>query len=406
MDAGEHGDPFLWDVDRLEHELCVEQRVWDKSPQQKLPDLAMLSESLRKHELDGQTLLTYEAQEGSREAFESLCKDLGIWKLPHKASLRGVIQRLQRRSAEYRRWNKKHASQLQDVSDDELPDEGTKQKRGVPAIISMAPLEPRRQLQHVTEDEPPKEGKKRKRAAPILISMAPRIAYLGRRCLTAASMRGEDSDIDSDYENWATPRPFPPGRRLQVSRMVRRLLAPKAPRLNLGRARRPRPESRPSTENGDDDVLLPVFGMSDSDNDYDEDTDSEVQEEYKGKSAKGRIEVLTPDEVLTTDEIDAIIDEEIRKMQDKWMRKNLSKTQQEAYSLWHKSRRDGQRHQLIGETQKAIKKLGLRLAECRANVHRSTWAEEAAVRHQAESLRATVEGQNSQDVDRGSLGFP
>ncbi|CAK7223456.1 hypothetical protein SEUCBS140593_005242 [Sporothrix eucalyptigena] len=103
--SGGIDDPFGWSNERLVQELCTPQRSWPAPLPKKWPDPKVLAEKLQEHDLDGSDLLCYEDLMG-QGGFESLCSDLGIVKIPHKASLRVAISLFQKRSPEYRAWKK------------------------------------------------------------------------------------------------------------------------------------------------------------------------------------------------------------------------------------------------------------------------------------------------------------
>ncbi|OAA55616.1 snf2 family helicase [Niveomyces insectorum RCEF 264] len=96
-------DPFHWSLERLVQELCTPHRSWEAPPPKKWPEPDHLAALLREHEVDGEDLITYEDVRGD-DAIDSLCKDLDIRKIPHKASFARVIRLFQDRSPAYRAW--------------------------------------------------------------------------------------------------------------------------------------------------------------------------------------------------------------------------------------------------------------------------------------------------------------
>src|SRR6266566_1302437 len=115
----EGGDPWDWGVDRLIQELCTHERSWiPPRDANKLPDASKLAEAIQEHELDGETLLTYEDERGC-DAFDSLCKDLGVKKIPQKLVLHDATKQFQQRSRRYREW-KQHRN-TDDSPDKDAP---------------------------------------------------------------------------------------------------------------------------------------------------------------------------------------------------------------------------------------------------------------------------------------------
>ncbi|CAK7213795.1 hypothetical protein SCUCBS95973_001920 [Sporothrix curviconia] len=107
--SGGADDPFGWSNERLIQELCTSQRSWPAAQPKKWPDPDLLAAKLQEHDLDGSDLLCYEDLMG-QGAFESLCSDLGITKIPHKASLRVALRLFQKRSPGYRAWKEEQAA--------------------------------------------------------------------------------------------------------------------------------------------------------------------------------------------------------------------------------------------------------------------------------------------------------
>ncbi|KAF4783429.1 SNF2 super family protein [Colletotrichum scovillei] len=97
---GNEDDPFDWDVERLVHELCTaESRPWHPKLASKRPNPATLSKALREHDIDGETLLTYE---DVMPPLDGLLRDLGIVKIVHKMTIVKAINYLKSKSHGYR----------------------------------------------------------------------------------------------------------------------------------------------------------------------------------------------------------------------------------------------------------------------------------------------------------------
>ncbi|KAJ3942520.1 uncharacterized protein N0V96_008021 [Colletotrichum fioriniae] len=100
MRFGNEDDPFNWDVERLVHELCTaESRPWHPKLASKRPNPVVLAKALREHDIDGETLLTYE---DVMPPLDGLLRDLGIVKIVHKMTLVKAINYLKSRSHGYR----------------------------------------------------------------------------------------------------------------------------------------------------------------------------------------------------------------------------------------------------------------------------------------------------------------
>ena len=103
MESGSGNDPFLWDTDQVLQQLCTPDRTWEPPANFKLPNLDGLANRLVDLEIDGESLLTYQDLLGS---LVPLMRDLHIFKVPHQLSFGRMVQLLQGRSPEYRRWKK------------------------------------------------------------------------------------------------------------------------------------------------------------------------------------------------------------------------------------------------------------------------------------------------------------
>ncbi|KAK3692749.1 hypothetical protein B0T22DRAFT_503952, partial [Podospora appendiculata] len=93
----DQSDPFLWDVDRVVKELCTSERTWAAPPAHKLPDPALLEARIRKEEVDGEILLTYDEDFG----FAELWALLGLRTAHHKRSINQAITQFRGRSLRY-----------------------------------------------------------------------------------------------------------------------------------------------------------------------------------------------------------------------------------------------------------------------------------------------------------------
>ncbi|KXH61482.1 SNF2 super family protein [Colletotrichum salicis] len=97
---GNEDDPFNWDVEKLVHELCIaESRPWHPRLATKRPNPAVLAKALREHDIDGETLLTYE---DVMPPLDGLLSDLGIVKIVHKMTIVKAINYLKSKSRGYR----------------------------------------------------------------------------------------------------------------------------------------------------------------------------------------------------------------------------------------------------------------------------------------------------------------
>jgi SNF2 family DNA or RNA helicase len=410
----ESEDPLDWDVGRLIRELCTSEKSWIAPSQKKLPDPASLKDALTEHDLDGETLLTYEDQGGGRQAFDSLCKDLGIHRIPQKASFRNAITQFQSRSAKYRRLKQLEASaNLDSLStsvsiphafppDNNLPHGNAPSGSGGDAnrlsrvsigVQSSPPKKKRRlaqadlfvdasipfrchkilteadgflhpqQLEHDHElatasipgDATTENASPAQDHSTWLGYGGPR-TYLGRRSLTKDSiLNGNPYHWHSDAETCPKRYGFPPGRILQVYQiMARHVLLPEAPTPKLGRG----PYLPNEGVETLDDEILTLFGDSETDDaEYDSETYREMEEE--------EVERVNRETHFTEAQIDSIVSEVIQGHEQKWTTKKLPRLEQDAYQMWHNARHQGKRQHEIDRAADRIKEFDNRIEKYR-----------------------------------------
>ncbi|KAI0007806.1 hypothetical protein F4779DRAFT_619213 [Xylariaceae sp. FL0662B] len=115
-------DPWDWGVDRVVQEFCSPVRSWDPpSLPLKLPPLEQLEASLREHEVDGHTLLTYDHTE--------LFGELGIKILKHRATFKHAISSFRSRSKQFRLYQKRQFSDVEPDIDTREPGEDDRRKK-------------------------------------------------------------------------------------------------------------------------------------------------------------------------------------------------------------------------------------------------------------------------------------
>ncbi|KAI8182829.1 Protein CHROMATIN REMODELING 20 [Colletotrichum sp. SAR 10_65] len=441
--AGTDGDPFDWDVDKVVHELCIaDKRPWLPRQASKRPDPQTLSNALRENEIDGETLLTYEDVMSSTKG---LLETLGLTKPAHQMTLVKAITYLKSKSAGYRQHKLESAGQELESqnSSQEAPVDNIQQtplQQGSSPPRSSSDL-PRREesvaeqlvgLANTKANGDPKEPpQKRRRLAPVLISTDvaglgvanfphaatgvtrhfPRSyskpdwldttsnAYFGTQALITADLVpksnfvvSEDSTLTQSEINGLAPAgehvldlatrgKVPAGKRRQIHRAMSRLFRKNNESLNsLNSGFHPQVE--PSDEG---DEILPAFGESD-DEEYDSDTMREMEEEAE----EIRQEKARKSHLLSGDDVDRVMQEEILRMEESWEERKLPLKQRHAKALWNRARRQGlkramaQAHARLAGFTNRIEKLCLEM-------RRNEWHDEDELKKQMRCLEASVE---------------
>ncbi|KAI8285179.1 hypothetical protein K4K60_001426 [Colletotrichum sp. SAR11_57] len=441
--AGTDGDPFDWDVDKVVHELCIaDKRPWLPRQASKRPDPQTLSNALRENEIDGETLLTYEDVMSSTKG---LLETLGLTKPAQQMTLVKAITYLKSKSAGYRQQKLESAGQelesqnsSQEAPFDNIQQTPLQQGSSSPRSSSDLP----RCEESVAEQlgglantkangDPEEPPQKRRRLAPVLISTDvaglgvasfPRAAtgvtrhfprsyskpdwldttsnaYFGTQALITADLVpksnfvvSEDSTLTQSEINGLAPAgehvldlatrgKVPAGKRRQIHRAMSRLFRKNNESLNsLNSGFHPQVE--PSDEG---DEILPAFGESD-DEEYDSDTMREMEEEAE----EIRQEKARKSHLLSGDDVDRVMQEEILRMEESWEERKLPLKQRHAKALWNRARRQGlkramaQAHARLAGFTNRIEKLCLEM-------RRNEWHDEDELKKQMRCLEASVE---------------
>ncbi|KAJ0387733.1 hypothetical protein COL922a_001840 [Colletotrichum nupharicola] len=435
--AGTDGDPFDWDVDKVVHELCIaDKRPWLPRQASKRPDPQTLSNALRENEIDGETLLTYEDVMSSTKG---LLETLGLTKPAHQMTLVKAITYLKSKSAGYRQQKLESAGQelesqnsSQEAPFDNIQQTPLQQGSSPPRSSSDLP----RCEESVAEQlgglantkangDPEEPPQKRRRLAPVLISTdvaglgvasfphaatgvthskpdwldTTSNAYFGTQALITADLVpksnfvvSEDSTLTQSEINGLAPAgehvldlatrgKVPAGKRRQIHRAMSRLFRKNNESLNsLNSGFHPQVE--PSDEG---DEILPAFGESD-DEEYDSDTMREMEEEAE----EIRQEKARKSHLLSGDDVDRVMQEEILRMEESWEERKLPLKQRHAKALWNRARRQGlkramaQAHARLAGFTNRIEKLCLEM-------RRNEWHDEDELKKQMRCLEASVE---------------
>ncbi|KAM7193293.1 hypothetical protein V8F20_008488 [Naviculisporaceae sp. PSN 640] len=195
----------------------------------------------------------------------------------------------------------------------------------------------------------------------ILKKMSGSSGYLGPHALQPDSITKpvfdplEDND-DREF-GWVNRRPFLPGRAVQVSQKMKRLL-------------RAGPFAMVSGEvEAEDDPALPVFG--DSDDEMDSVTWEEIQQEERERAEEQ--ERLKNSGNLSEEQVREVIQKTIDSLKAEWTEKKKPQKDRKAWGVWRKCRRENTCHSTIHKTQKWLKNLEKRIEDLTAEIIKTRW---------------------------------
>ncbi|KAK2013241.1 SNF2 family domain-containing protein [Colletotrichum eremochloae] len=178
----------------------------------------------------------------------------------------------------------------------------------------------------------------------------------------------------------------PPGRRLQVSRAMRRLFRTNNQSLALLQS-----GESPYVEPDEEDKILPLFGDSDGEDGYDTETREAIQDEEEDL----QMEMDLKSQYLTRDEVERVIQEEIQQMEDSWDERKLPKKQRKANEFWNKARRGGLIRQIRSATSR-LEMLNTRIEKLCKEIREDEWPNENQLRRQTRSLECSVEDRKAE----------
>ncbi|KFH49000.1 DNA repair protein-like protein [Hapsidospora chrysogenum ATCC 11550] len=420
-------DPFHWGVEEVVEALCEDSSPWTKEP-------GALADIIRAEEIDGRTLLTFEATCSRQELMECLC----IRRARHKASLSEKLVNLRASSPAYRVWHADFRKKLSLENDDsagsqeiiaaETNDYGASENF-VPQPKPKSPVHTGGQaishLDQVPGDTKFKRNaaamggdlesaisprpsddladaatsgrlKKKKRIQPTNLSQLPSNdgmpwenqpawAYLGNGKLPAMLVKSSAGLMSSqlvesnDGEFTMVPNRIPPGRRLAVNRITKQLLRRNSRReamLINGEA------STESRVPSDDDIC----DLSDLPSEWDDETLQEIEEERRENEANKDLQPF-----LSRDEVQGTLDHEIDTMTARWRERKRSKLERKAYRIWTSSRRRGTRTHEVIEARKRATVFHERIRSLSSRILEEKWQTTEEVRHQAQCLEKSLE---------------
>ncbi|KAI8963975.1 P-loop containing nucleoside triphosphate hydrolase protein [Daldinia sp. FL1419] len=400
-------DPWDWGVDRVVQELCSANRSWEPptSAPVQFPPPEQLEPLLREHGVDGHTLLTYDRID--------LYRDLKITIVKHKSILKHIIESFQFRSKQYRLYQKRDFSEFE--TEDEH-DKGQEKKDGDRKDPHEDPLEAPSTHETTIPETP---ATKKRRVAPMLISTEIDVnvtrnipseadvvmglrskspihnqrnnnvvdltyAYLGNDAITRVDIVDVVDDTQLPSKDilqqqqlvFIQDKKVPHGRQLQVNQLLKRWMlrnreppAPYATKLDM----------IPGANNPDHDRVLPLYGNSDDE--YDSETWAEIETERSEQMGRSG---------LSSDEVQAMVDESIQKFASDWRERKASKLLYKSNKIWLNARRAGLKMS-IDKTRSDLEACESRIAKYCKQIALQHWHKKAELKSSTLVLQQSVE---------------
>lgn len=259
-------------------------------------------------------------------------------------------------------------------------DESLNKDRQPPASTGIEPPSKRKRLQPVNLSEQPVHS-----AEPPWEDQPP-WAYLGDGSLSeilVKAPRGKMSTRIRDYADggFATlPSRLPPGRRIAVHRIMKRVLRNNSDKEARFRSGQEDALSETSNEEGDD-----ILNLSDLPSQMDEETLREMEEERKEDEENERLQSH-----LDEERVKAILDNEVDLITTKWRETKLGPLERKAYRIWTAATRRGSRADESFTARTQARHFNNRIQAMVTEILGMKWQAVDEVRFQAQILEPSV----------------
>ncbi|KAG6039441.1 hypothetical protein E4U41_002621 [Claviceps citrina] len=216
-------------------------------------------------------------------------------------------------------------------------------------------------------------------------------AYLGKGVIDARHVKSPliplTRQLHEEEDAFSTPVPtsFPPGKRLVVDRIVRRLLLKHNRAMNALDGGAGFAESVASASQVDS-----ILDLDDLPDDVDM-LDKETREEMEIEQAELSRKHAVGPRFLSSEKIQQILDEEVLDMKRDWAERKPSKYCGKAHSLWTDASRRGTKAELFERAVKEARRCDDRIKKLQAEIMELAWEKERDVRLQAKCLQQSVE---------------
>ncbi|KAK2600300.1 hypothetical protein QQS21_004941 [Conoideocrella luteorostrata] len=210
-------------------------------------------------------------------------------------------------------------------------------------------------------------------------------SYLGAGSLAEKDVKSAlpllTGQLSEEGDTISTPVPtrFPPGRRLVVHKIMRRVLVKSNRDIAAAHCGTTLDESVGTSSEYDK-----ILELDDLPEDLDEQTLKEIEAEKIDTSKHHAAKFVS------VDRVQQILDEEVSAMTMDWNERKLPRYQRKAHSLWGASRCKT-KFQRILEARKKVKQYDDRLIKLQTKILQETWGKERDIRLQARCLEQTLD---------------
>lgn len=212
------------------------------------------------------------------------------------------------------------------------------------------------------------------------------LTYLGPGSIPSSDVKSSmislTAQIHGEGDALRTPAPtrLPPGRRLVVDKIMRRVLVKNGRKIALVDSGVHFDEIRQSSSEGDN-----ILDLDELPEDLDEETLREVEAEQREE-----IKASMGSKSVAPNRVQELLDEEVSAMMAAWREKKLPKYQNRAYKLWADASKCGTKKSII-EARANAKFYDERIKKLKREILGQLWEKEKDVRFQARCLEQTVQ---------------
>ncbi|KAF5130100.1 Protein CHROMATIN REMODELING 20 [Metarhizium anisopliae] len=222
---------------------------------------------------------------------------------------------------------------------------------------------------------------------------ADEFAYLGPGAISQREVKSHSDaltlQIQGEGDALCTPAPtrFPPGRRLAINKIMRRVLVGNGKKIAMADAGVTLDALRQSSTEGDK-----VLDLDDIPDEVDEETLREMEAEKRELAQMSEnLEGSNASKSLSQDRVRQLLDESVLEMTNNWTEKKKPKYQNKANALWVDASRRGAKTHRILEARAQAKFYDERIKKLERGILKQTWEKEKQVRFQARLLEQNVE---------------
>ncbi|GAB0133221.1 hypothetical protein EsDP_00001633 [Epichloe bromicola] len=214
------------------------------------------------------------------------------------------------------------------------------------------------------------------------------LAYLGAGVIDVRDVKSPlialTRQLHGDGDVMSTPVPtkFPPGKRLVINRIMRRLLIKNNRTSNVLDSSVGFAEDVHSF--GESDKILNLDDLPDE-------LDEETRKEMETERAEASRRLEAGSRLINTERIRRILDEEISDMKEAWTERKLPKYFRKKHAIWSNASKLGTKSKLFERAVREARRCDDRIKRLEAEIMNQAWEKERDIRLQAKCLEQSVE---------------